>query len=156
MALKLNSLPHLDAVWHLYPLTVGAIQESPAALHEGGKIPLSTYQIHLHTSTEKDSIKPIDLEPKIKVSARFWIKNAPGCPPENFLEKTWKKVLTNGRRCDNISWRSREQQTNSDRNWWSFDRNTEKIEEFGLKVKRGNSSKNLEKSSWQMEADVLR
>ena len=114
------------------------------------------YQKHLHTSTEKDGNKPHDLEPRIKVSARCWTKNAPRCPPESFLEKTWKKVLTNGNWCGSISKHSREWQTNSDRNWWSLDRNAEKIEEFGLKAKRENSLKNLEKSSWQRSVNVLR
>ena len=68
----------------------------------------SMSQIHLHISTEKDSNKTNDLEPKIKVFERFWYENAHSCPFANFLEKRWKKVLTNGEWCGSISKRSGE------------------------------------------------
>ena len=69
----------------------------------------SMYQKQLHFSTGKDSNKRNDSELKIKVFERFWAKNERSCPSANFFVKTWKKVLTNGERCDSISKRSREQ-----------------------------------------------
>ena len=95
-----------------------------------------------------------DSEPKIKVFEPFWAKNERSCPSANFFEKRRKKVLTNGLWCDSISKRSRERNKISHK-LWRLDRISGKIKEFGSKVKRVNSLRWPEKSSWQLEASVV-
>ena len=88
------------------------------------------------------------------LSAFLWVLN-PFLRKIKKVEKTWKKVLTNGGQCDSICGLSPRRRTIETTNRWRLDWMDGKINEFGLRVKRVNSLKGPEKSSWQSEEAVV-